>query len=335
MFGEEQDKWFKKIFVYITEECQLSCKHCYLGSRLRKPNQMTSDEIVNLLMTWKELGATKVNFLGGEPTLHPSLNKVIYTAHTLGYEEISITTNGISSSLRNPTNYFSQESLSCLSHIQVSLDGASPQVHNAIRGKNTYQYVVSTIQALVDLDFDVRIVSTVNKINLDDILDIIPMAHQWGVRLVKFHVFSQEGNGILNDYMVLSPREWIQFTDHIQRISPPKDLVISFQPTYSRENDLQEWKRKGYGGCIGRQLSRVSVFPNGRLFICSYLFDTNLEFARYVKGNIHLNLPKSELNLFSAGSSIACPADKGLFSCRHIFEEAKIIPICRLWKFEV
>ena len=34
---------FKYVFLYITERCQLKCRHCYMGGRLDEKKEMDQD----------------------------------------------------------------------------------------------------------------------------------------------------------------------------------------------------------------------------------------------------------------------------------------------------
>jgi len=61
---------FSHLFLYITQHCQLKCRHCYMGDRLCSPIQMSCDVIENTLRRSKNLGANVVTIIGGEP-IHP------------------------------------------------------------------------------------------------------------------------------------------------------------------------------------------------------------------------------------------------------------------------
>jgi molybdenum cofactor biosynthesis enzyme MoaA len=62
----------RQVFMYITDRCNLECEQC-----IYKPSisHFINEEIelstaLGLLSTFRELGAAKVTFLGGEPTLY-------------------------------------------------------------------------------------------------------------------------------------------------------------------------------------------------------------------------------------------------------------------------
>jgi len=61
-FGTSRNKWFQSIFLYITEKCQLNCKHCYLGWRLKRKSEMSFEQIITHLETWKKNRSKKSMF---------------------------------------------------------------------------------------------------------------------------------------------------------------------------------------------------------------------------------------------------------------------------------
>jgi MoaA/NifB/PqqE/SkfB family radical SAM enzyme len=132
-FDKHKEKWFESVFLYITENCQLKCKHCYLGERLKRRDQMTIDQIKAHLTMWKDMGAKRICFIGGEPTLHPDYPEAVRYANNLGYDVI-MDTDGIPPSL-DVLKKFSNTDFKI---IQVSLDGATPKTHEKIRGKDTF-----------------------------------------------------------------------------------------------------------------------------------------------------------------------------------------------------
>ncbi|HSQ97295.1 MAG TPA: radical SAM protein [Rickettsiales bacterium] len=68
---------FKNAYIYITENCQLKCKHCYLGQRLVKPQIMSKNKVFNILKLLKKLGVKKLSIFGGEPTLHKDFIEIV------------------------------------------------------------------------------------------------------------------------------------------------------------------------------------------------------------------------------------------------------------------
>lgn len=69
------DRHFKgrlmQVFLYVTDECNIRCTQCYYKPSLKKYHaEMPTNVLLSLLRKFRELGAIKVSFLGGEPTLY-------------------------------------------------------------------------------------------------------------------------------------------------------------------------------------------------------------------------------------------------------------------------
>jgi MoaA/NifB/PqqE/SkfB family radical SAM enzyme len=71
------------LWLEITGQCQLSCLHCYAGSGPDGTHgTMTADNWEHVIGQAAALGTRIVQFIGGEPTMHPDLPRLI--RHALG-----------------------------------------------------------------------------------------------------------------------------------------------------------------------------------------------------------------------------------------------------------
>ena len=84
-------KRFNKIYIEISNVCNLSCAFCP-GTK-RKPRIMSEDEFAFILARVKDYTDYVYFHLMGEPLCHPCLEKFIELAHSHGIRGI-ITTNG-------------------------------------------------------------------------------------------------------------------------------------------------------------------------------------------------------------------------------------------------
>ena len=335
---------FRNVYLYISEACQLRCEHCYMGERLDRAMKMPLPQIVDWLSVWRQMGGSKVTILGGEPTLHPNFTDAVRLARRIGYEDVVTTTNAQASALRKlqlmePDDF---------AYVQVSLDGGSDQTHDAIRGSGTYEAAVATTANLTRRGFDTRIICTVNQANRKDALRLLDLADELGVSLVKFHVFSTIGTGHLTPDLALTPPEWIDFCGALEHAAPHYDTRVWYQPAYARPGQMERYAAEGYQGCIGRTLDRISVFPDGRAYICSYLFDTTLNFAQMIDGQVVVNRGDNEFNLFTGALTRStcgdcrstaclggCPAEPVVMGASSCESYPDIVPVCRLWKTSV
>jgi radical SAM protein with 4Fe4S-binding SPASM domain len=332
---------FRNVYLYITEACQLRCEHCYMGERLDRALKMPLSQIVSTLATWRQMGGSKLTILGGEPSLHPNYVDAVRFARKLGYEHVITTTNAQVHSLKK----FRQLGPDDFAYVQVSLDGGSAETHDAVRGNGTFDQALMTTAELTRRGFDTRIICTVNKANAGDALRLLDIADDYGVSLVKFHVFSTIGTGGHNLELAMTPPEWVAFCDRMHEVAPQYKARVWYQPTYARRDQMERYAAEGYQGCIGRTLDRISIFPDGRCYVCSYLFDTDLYFAHMQDGQVVLNHGMNEFDLFtlplvrsacggckSSACLGGCPAEEVVTGASSCAEYEDIVPVCRLWK---
>lgn len=332
---------FRNVYLYITEACQLRCEHCYMGERLDRALKMPLQQIVDTLATWRRLGGSKLTLLGGEPTLHPAYCDAIRMSRQLGYEHVITTTNAQKPALKK----FRQLEPEDFAYVQVSMDGGSRETHDAIRGAGTFDIALDTTAELTYRGFDTRIICTVNKANQGDVLELLKLADALDASLVKFHVFSTIGTGHGNADIAMTPPEWVQFCDMLNQVAPEYKTRVWYQPTYARRDQMERYAVEGYQGCIGRTLDRISIFPDGRCYVCSYLFDTDLHFAQMVDGQVQLNHGVNEFDLFTSalaesscgGCKVSacmggCPAEELVMGKASCDAYDDIVPVCRLWK---
>ena len=152
---------FQNVYLYITEHCQLFCKHCYLGERLIHPTLLSLEDYKQLVDIIKQLGTKKLCLLGGEPTLHPNFSEVIKYAKECNFNELILDSNGLNSSLHKILEFNSYD----FSYIQISIDGGSSETHDYIRGNGTFKQICNTIKVLTNKDFNIKLICTVNKYN--------------------------------------------------------------------------------------------------------------------------------------------------------------------------
>jgi radical SAM protein with 4Fe4S-binding SPASM domain len=332
---------FRNVYLYIIEACQLRCEHCYMGERLERALKMSLPQIIDVLTTWRRLGGSKLTILGGEPTLHPDYCAAIRAASQLGYEHVITTTNAQAPAMRK----FRQLEPADFAYVQVSLDGGSPASHDAIRGRGTFASALITTAELAGRGFDTRVICTVNRANRGDAMQLLGIADDLGVSLVKFHVFSTIGTGHGHADLAMTPPEWVEFCDRLHDSAPSYRTRVWYQPTYARRDQMERYQAEGYQGCIGRTLDRISIFPDGCCYVCSYLFDTDLYFAQMDGGQVLLNHGANEFDLFTrplVNSSCGgckspacmggCPAEEVVMGSSSCAAYTDIVPVCRLWK---
>lgn len=324
---------FHNIFLYITEHCQLRCGHCYMGSRLERGLVLSYEDACKITQLCRRIGAEYITFIGGEPTLHPYLAKIVAYANECGYKQVMIDSNGLrpDSIMAIPPDH--------LYFVTISLDGASSETHDRVRGSGTFVRTLESIRKLVAHGYHVRINCTVFRFSIHEAVSVIILAEEIGVSLVNFHTFSEEGYGAGRSDWSLTPHEWIAFCELLERVKNQFRVSVWYPPTWTTPDRLQRYVAEGFNGCLGCSLDRLSIFPDGRCYLCSVFFDRSIHFATITRDSFILNRENNEFTTFSRASFLAghqsltgCPAEKVLEEQGKPSTFAGIVSMCRCWK---
>jgi len=149
-------------FLVTGFNCNLKCKHCYLGCNQTNKSRtiLSLDKIKTVLESAKNSQLEEIYLCGGEPFLHRDINNII--RHCLKFANLTILTNGTlindkkARFLRQIEQDFDYELI-----LRVSLDHYTEIKNDEIRGRGSFRKVLSGIENLVNYGFN-PIVSAVN-----------------------------------------------------------------------------------------------------------------------------------------------------------------------------
>jgi MoaA/NifB/PqqE/SkfB family radical SAM enzyme len=82
----------KKVIMNVTYRCNNRCTFCATGTRTQVDGDFERQR--ELLVKYRKLGVTLLDFDGGEPTLNERLFQLVGFAKKIGYQRINVTTNG-------------------------------------------------------------------------------------------------------------------------------------------------------------------------------------------------------------------------------------------------
>jgi len=75
---------------HLYKPCNYRCRFCFATYRDIQ-GQLSVEDAKRLLQLIREAGVEKLNFAGGEPTLHPQIGELVAEAHRLGFVTTLIT----------------------------------------------------------------------------------------------------------------------------------------------------------------------------------------------------------------------------------------------------
>lgn len=173
----------RKLIINLTYQCQNRCRFCAIGAR--RKDTLPKATVLSLLKKYRARGVRLVDFDGGEPTLHPDLFSFIAYAERIGYQRITVTTNGRALSSRE---YASRLLLSGITDILISVHGHTAELHDAHTTKpGSFKETLQGLRNIVRLrpervSFGVNV--TLTKLNAPHIAAMLRAFVREGVRKV-------------------------------------------------------------------------------------------------------------------------------------------------------
>ena len=147
-----QPKQNKKLSarIYLTNDCNLKCIHCYRHSGKRESNELNLDDWKKILLELREYNIIDISFSGGEPFIFKGIYELIDYAVNIGMN-VAVSSNGTKIDFRYTST------LKKLKRIQLSLDGPTEKINDDIRGKGVYCKVMETLDKLHSLEIPISI----------------------------------------------------------------------------------------------------------------------------------------------------------------------------------
>ena len=184
-----------KIYIDITDKCQLNCKHC-LTKNLNLSNELEYEKIKDIIDECDKNGVFFVKLGGGEPLLHPNIFKII---EDLSEKNIlvSLSTNGYLINDRT-AKFLKKNNVK----VSVSLEGPK-EINDYIRGKGHYDNAIRALKILKENDCNVVLRVTLTRFMLDKnyIYQMIELAKENDVKL-KISYCRPAGNAIDNELLI-------------------------------------------------------------------------------------------------------------------------------------
>ncbi|WP_409181316.1 mycofactocin radical SAM maturase [Amycolatopsis sp. VS8301801F10] len=163
----------------LTYACNLSCVHCLSSSGRRDPRELSTEECKALIDEFERMQIFYVNIGGGEPTVRPDFWELVdyATEHHVG---VKFSTNGI----KITEDVAKRLAGSDYVDVQISLDGATEEVNDHVRGPGSYRTAIRAMENLAAAGFgNFKISVVVTRQNAGQLDDFKAIADRYGAQL--------------------------------------------------------------------------------------------------------------------------------------------------------
>ncbi|MEU6609673.1 mycofactocin radical SAM maturase [Streptomyces shenzhenensis] len=163
----------------LTYACNLACSHCLSSSGRRDPRELSTREAKAVIDELEAMQVFYVNIGGGEPTVRSDFLELLdyATSHHVG---VKFSTNGV----RITPEVAGRLARNDYVDVQISLDGATAGVNDAVRGPGSYATALRAMENLAAAgmeNFKLSVVCT--RHNIPQMDQFKALADRYGAQL--------------------------------------------------------------------------------------------------------------------------------------------------------
>ncbi len=228
-----------RLYIEPTTRCNLECKMCYLTISQRPKKDLSLKNFSKILDHFPYLQDLQLQGTG-EPLLNPDIFRMIEYAKSK-----RIRTGLFTNATLISPDMAERITDSGLDWVNLSLDGANPNVYEMIRKGANFEGVIENIKTLIEIKRKrktpkISLWFTAMKMNIAELPAIIRLAKSLGIGKVVAQGIHFWGNDFFRDYLKndslledidLTKKTFIQATNEAKRLK----VRFDFRPRYFEE----------------------------------------------------------------------------------------------------
>lgn len=270
----------------VTNACNLKCLYCYASSGEPRKDELSFDEISNLLKHLADIGVFSIVISGGEPFLRPDICDIIRSACEYDMR-VTVNTNGtlltqeMIKKLRTATDHCKTSNKLT---ITINVEGASAHTHDAIRGgEGSFNMTMKGVNNLIKSKIPLRliIITVAQKQNLKEIPEITKIASKLNAYEHRIISLAPFGRG-MNSYKrhALTPTEWQQVFEFRKTCDIEIPVQFGHELFFILSKDEFSRKARYLPACEAGKRSCV-ISSNGNVYPCKFFYE-----EQFLAGNI-------------------------------------------------
>jgi radical SAM protein with 4Fe4S-binding SPASM domain len=270
---------------HITNRCNFRCKHCYQVDYL-DTSELSFNDLKNITLhicsTMKKWNKqADISITGGEPFIRKDLFSFLEFLNSLDeIARIDLLSNGtlITNQVAEKLKEFSK-----ITRIQVSLDGATAETHDKIRGIGAFDKAIKGIRILNSCGFDVKIMFTLQRLNMHEVRNLIDLALKENISGLTIERLVPTGSAhdlsdatlrpdeLRSVFQTISDRADAEFIRGSKlRILKYRPLWINIDPCRAKpESNTTTYRELGASCSIG--LDGLCILPDATVLACRRL----------------------------------------------------------------
>lgn len=277
-------KWLPVYAVWeITLRCDLACRHCGSRAGRSRPDELSTEEALDLVRQMAELDVKEVTVIGGEAYLREDWMDIVGALRKHGIQ-CSMTTGG-----RGITPERAAEAKRAgLQSVSVSIDGLEG-THDALRAvRGSFSSAIAALRNLRAAGVPVSANTQIGRFNLIEIPELFELLIGEGIHSWQVQLTVAMGRAADEPHILLEPYQMIEVMPMLARLKERADRAkvrvwpgnnIGYFGPY--ESLLRGMLPRGHMASCGAGRSTLGIEANGDIKGCP-----SLPTEDYVGGNI-------------------------------------------------
>lgn len=271
--GDGERKYSPRLIAWeVTRSCMLACKHCRAAARQTPyEGELSTDECFGLLDNIASFAKPIIILTGGEPMLRPDIYDIAAHSTSLGLRTVMAPCGAL---IDDESAVKIRES--GITHISISIDGATPESHDAFRGvPGAFAGSMRGLAAAKRAGLEFQINTTITRHNLEELPRILDLAVELGAGVFNPFLLVPTGRGKDLADQEISAAEYEKTLRWFATQQDRDDIAIrvTCAPHYQRILRQEGAHKPGphvVKGCMGGQ-SFAFISHRGIVQICGFL----------------------------------------------------------------
>jgi radical SAM protein with 4Fe4S-binding SPASM domain len=276
----------------ITMDCNMRCKHCGSSCSGPLPDELTTEEAMEMCDALARIGLQRITLSGGEPFVRPDWDQI---AKRLIQNKIS--TNVLSNGWYIERDTIRRAKEIGISNIGISLDGIQ-ETHDYIRKKESFARIMKVLEVAREEGMPTGIVTCIHKKNIGQLPEMKEILIEKGVGDWQLQAAVPMGNLVHHMDWLMDPEQISDVIDFAYDVMKDGRIGIHMADVigYFTRKEIEvrkagcnsEYNLGIWSGCpAGKEL--IGIRCNGDIIGCLSIRDDS-----FIEGNVR-QTPLEEL----------------------------------------
>lgn len=238
------------VWIELTETCNLRCIHCYEGDMHKDDPKakLSFTQWKDVLRQLKDVGCRKLEFIGGEPTMHSHFEELLKFAVSLGHN-VEIFTN-LQAFNERIVHFIKKNNIT----VHFSIYGSSAATHDLITNKSgSFKILMYWVKRLVESNIRVKPAITIMRPNQNDIDNIFALIKNIGIPTKQISIDAVRATAKRS-------------TAGLEPIDPMNNLALRRKPNFHASQSLFH-KAKQANTCL---FGKFTIQSDGIVSPCEF-----------------------------------------------------------------